>query len=130
MRGRAGRPGPADDRGQVSVELLGLAPLILATLVLVWQFVLVGYTYTLAAHSADKGARAGTAAETDGPGACMAAAKEDLPGAWQGGAEISCGAEGGLWKARVGLRVPVLFPGAGDFPWTVKGTAGAAEEGS
>ncbi|MFK8848815.1 TadE/TadG family type IV pilus assembly protein [Streptomyces sp. Ac-502] len=118
----------ADDRGQVSVELLGLAPLILAVLVLLWQFVLVGYTFTLAANSADKGARAGTATETGGPDACEAAARKDLPGAWAGGAEISCAPEGGLWKARVGLQVPLLFPGAVNFPWRVVGTAGAAEE--
>ncbi|OKI09764.1 septum formation initiator [Streptomyces sp. CB02923] len=124
------RPPLGDDRGQVSVEFLGLTPLILAVLVLLWQFVLVGYTYTLAAHSADKGARAGTATETGGAGACAAAAKEDLPGAWAGSATVGCGAEGGLWKATVGLKVPVLFPGAGTFPWTVTGTAGAAEEGS
>ncbi|WP_030671866.1 TadE/TadG family type IV pilus assembly protein [Streptomyces rimosus] len=117
-----------DDRGQISVELLGLTPLILIALVLVWQFVLVGYTYTLAANAADKGARAGTATRTGGAGACTAAAKKDLPGAWQGGAEIACGAQGGLWTARVGLKVPVLFPGAGNFPWTVTGSAGAAEE--
>ncbi|MEV5599131.1 TadE/TadG family type IV pilus assembly protein [Streptomyces sp. NPDC052496] len=122
------RPRPGDDRGQISVELLGLAPLILVVLVLLWQFVLVGYTYALAANAADKGARAGTATETGGAGACAAAAKKDLPGAWQGGATIACGAEGGLWKAKVGLKVPVLFPGAGNFPWTVTGTAGVAEE--
>ncbi|MFD7667002.1 TadE/TadG family type IV pilus assembly protein [Streptomyces sp. NPDC059788] len=121
---------PGDDRGQVSVELLGLAPLILVTLVLVWQFVLVGYTYALAANSADKGARAGTATETGGAGACAAAAKKDLPGAWAGSAAIACAPEGGLWRATVGLKVPVLFPGAGNFPWHVTGTAGAAEEKS
>ncbi|MFH8349229.1 TadE/TadG family type IV pilus assembly protein [Streptomyces sp. NPDC018045] len=139
MRGRGGRgaatgtgrhPWTTDDRGQISVELLGLAPLILVVLVLVWQVVLVGYTYALAANSADKGARAGTATETGGAGACAAAAEKDLPGAWADSATIGCGAEGGLWKATVGLKVPVLFPGAGNFPWTVTGTAGVAEEGS
>jgi hypothetical protein len=30
--------------------------------------------------------------------------------------------------ATVTLRVPVLFPGAIDFPFTVKGHAGAVEE--
>lgn len=124
------RPRLGDDRGQVSVELLGLAPLILAVLALLWQFVLVGYTFTLAANSADKGARAGTATETGGSAACEAAARKDLPGAWEGGAEISCAPEGGLWKARVALQVPVLFPGAVNFPWRVVGTAGAAEEGT
>ena len=47
----------ADDRGQVTVELLGITPLILVVLVALWQFVLVGYTYTLAGNAADEGAR-------------------------------------------------------------------------
>ncbi|MEU7255317.1 TadE family protein [Streptomyces rimosus] len=123
------RARPGDDRGQVSVELLGLTPLILVALAVVWQFVLIGYTYALAANAADKGARAGTATRTGGAGACAAAAKKDLPGAWQGGADITCGAQGGLFTARIGLKVPVLFPGVADFPWgTVTGSAGAAEE--
>ena len=39
-----------DDRGQVSVELLGITPLILVVLVLLWQFVLLGYAWTLAGN--------------------------------------------------------------------------------
>lgn len=32
------------DRGQVAVEFLGMTPLILLTLIVLWQCVLVGYT--------------------------------------------------------------------------------------
>ncbi|MFI7097795.1 TadE/TadG family type IV pilus assembly protein [Streptomyces sp. NPDC050161] len=122
------RPLGGSDRGQVSVEFLGMLPLILLVLVLLWQFVLVGYTFTLAANSADKGARAATATLDGGPGACRTAAERDLPASWREGASTSCGTEAGLWKATVRIKVPVLFPGAGDFPWTVTGTAGAAKE--
>ncbi|MGW1374880.1 TadE/TadG family type IV pilus assembly protein [Streptomyces sp. NPDC002446] len=122
------RPLGGNDRGQVSVEFLGLLPLILLVLVLLWQFVLVGYTYSLAAHSADRGARAATATQGGGAGACRTAAEDQLPSAWRSGATTSCGTGGGLWKATVRLKVPVLFPGAGDFPWTVTGTAGVAKE--
>ncbi|MEU9121340.1 TadE/TadG family type IV pilus assembly protein [Streptomyces sp. NPDC048506] len=122
------RPLGGDDRGQVSVEFLGLLPLILLVLVLLWQCVLVGYTYSLAAHSADRGARAATATEGGGAGACRTAAEDQLPSAWRGGAATSCGTEAGLWKATVRIKVPVLFPGAGSFPWTVTGSAGAAKE--
>ncbi|MDX6353297.1 MAG: pilus assembly protein CpaE, partial [Streptomyces sp.] len=44
-RGRKQRRG---DRGQVTLETLGMTPIILITLILVWQAVLAGYTFTLA----------------------------------------------------------------------------------
>lgn len=117
-----------DDRGQVSVEFLGMLPLILLVLALLWELVLVGYAYTLAAHSADRGARAGTATEGGGAGACIAAAEHELPSSWRGGASISCIPAAGVWKATVHIDVPVLFPGAGSFPWRARGSAGAAQE--
>src|SRR4051812_40942144 len=108
---------------------MGLLPLILLVLVLLWQFVLVGYTYSLAAHAADRGARAATATEGGGAGACSAVAQGELPSAWRKGATVSCGTEAGLWKATVHIQVPMLFPGAGSFPWPpVTGSAGAAKE--
>lgn len=115
------------DRGQVAVEFLGMTPLILLTLIVLWQCVLVGYTYTLAGHAADEAVRAGTAAD---PGArdaaCQEAGLEDLPGAWTG--EVECATGGGLVTADVRLEVPVLFPGSIGFPFTVDGHAGAVEE--
>lgn len=116
------------DRGQVSVEFLGLLPLILLVLVVLWQCVLIGYTYALAANSADRAARAATATRDGGAGACAAAAEGDLPAAWQSGAQAHCTTAAGLWRATVRIKVPVLFPGAGILPWTVTGTAGAAKE--
>ncbi|GAB3958828.1 TadE/TadG family type IV pilus assembly protein [Streptomyces sparsus] len=112
------------DRGQTSVEFLGMAPLILLVLVLLWQFVLVGYTFTLAGNAADEAARACAIGEDAG-----AAAQEDLPGAWQADADTTCARNpGGMARAGVDLKVPVLFPGSVDFPFTVTGTAGAASE--
>ncbi|WP_093721308.1 TadE/TadG family type IV pilus assembly protein [Streptomyces sp. DI166] len=132
MRGlRGGRGGAARglrrDRGQVTIEFLGMTPLILLTLVLLWQCALLGYTFTLAANSADMAARAGTAAE-DRQGACQAAGLEHLPGAWTGGAKVTCGESGGLVTADVHLKVPVLFPGTIAFPFEVDGHAGAVVE--
>ncbi|AJT64710.1 TadE family protein [Streptomyces chattanoogensis] len=122
------RPPGGTDRGQVSVEFLGLLPLIGVVLILLWQFVLIGYTYSLAANSADRGARAATAIEAGGAGACRTAAVRDLPASWRSAATTSCRPEAGLWQATVRLKVPVLFPGAADFPWTVTGSAGAVKE--
>ncbi|MGX1880952.1 AAA family ATPase [Streptomyces sp. NPDC055287] len=128
FRGR----GKDRDRGAVTVELAGMAPLIIFVMVAMWQAVLFGYTFSLAGNAADEGARAATAAATRGEGgqaACEAAAEEHLPSSWQDGAGIVCNEEGNLWKARVELSTPVLFPGAGYFPWEVDGSAGAALEG-
>ncbi|MGW0314561.1 AAA family ATPase [Streptomyces flavidovirens] len=129
FRGR----GKDRDRGAVTVELAGMAPLILFVMIAMWQAVLFGYTFSLAGNAADEGARAATAAATRGDdpqAACVAAAEEHLPSSWQedaGGAE--CGSNGNLWRAEVTLNTPILIPGAGSFPWDVKGNAGAALEG-
>ncbi|WP_458245438.1 TadE/TadG family type IV pilus assembly protein [Streptomyces sp. MAI_2237] len=117
------------DRGQVTIEFLGMTPLIILTLVLVWQFVLVGYAYSLAGNAADEGVRAGTAAPRDARFAtCEQAALKDLSGAWRGAATVKqCGGSGFV-TADVAIRVPVLFPGSISFPLTVYGHAGAVEE--
>ncbi|MFI2430638.1 TadE family protein [Streptomyces sp. NPDC018693] len=123
---REGNRDRGGDRGQVTVEFLGMTPLILVTLVLVWQFVLVGYTFALAGNAADEAVRAGTAAPPgERLGACRAAGLEKLPDAWSG--TVTCGGEGYV-TATVTLRVPVLFPGSIGFPFEVEGHAGAVEE--
>jgi hypothetical protein len=115
------------DSGQVTIEFLGMTPLIIITLVLLWQFVLVGYTFTLAGNAADEAARAGTEVPPgERLGACQEAGLDKLPDAWTG--QVACGAEGGYVTADVKLKVPVLFPGAIGFPFEVKGHAGAVEE--
>ncbi|MFV0133924.1 pilus assembly protein [Streptomyces sp. HMX87] len=121
--------GGGGDRGQVTIEFLGMIPTIIATLVVLWQLVLVGYTFTLAGNAADEAVRAGTAASPgERQGACRAAGLEKLPGAWEGDADVDCGTAGGYVTADVTLRVPVLFPGTVGFPLDVHGHAGAVEE--
>lgn len=133
VRAGTGKRPPAgrlrSDGGQVAVELLGMTPTILITLVLLWQCVLLGYTYTLAGNAADEAVRAGTAADRGTRGAaCQQAGLDKLSAAWRRGAEVGCGTSNGYVRARVGLKVPVLFPGTIDFPFTVTGHAGAVEE--
>lgn len=117
------------DRGQVTVEFLGMTPTILVTLVVLWQLVLVGYTYTLAGNAADEAVRAATATAPGGrDGACQEAGLDKLSGAWAGGASVDCATAGGFVTADVQLDVPILFPGTVSFPFTVTGHAGAVEE--
>ncbi|MCT2592014.1 AAA family ATPase [Streptomyces sp. N2-109] len=136
-----GQPGPGalpdrlrralrDDRGALTVEFAGMVPIIAVVLALLWQCVLIGYTFTLAGNAADEGARAATSAAAYGdPGAaCESAAREHLPSAWDSAARINCYVSGNVWKADVDLATPVLFPGAANLPFTVHGSAGAALE--
>ncbi|MFI5802555.1 AAA family ATPase [Streptomyces sp. NPDC051561] len=119
------------DRGAVTAELAGMFPLILIVMVIMWQAAVWGYTYSLAGNAADEGARAGTAAYGDGGSGvpeCQAAIRERLPGAWDV-SNATCNPEGNLYKARVTLTTPILFPGAGNFGWDTDGEAGAALEG-
>ncbi|MFE7166726.1 pilus assembly protein [Streptomyces sp. NPDC057616] len=117
------------DRGQVTIEFLGMTPTIIVTLVVLWQLVLVGYAFTLAGNAADEAVRAGTAARYDGPGKCRQAGLDKLSGAWKEGTTADCGGFGtGYITSDVSIKVPILFPGTINFPFTVKGHAGAVEE--
>ncbi|WP_254076667.1 TadE/TadG family type IV pilus assembly protein [Streptomyces pacificus] len=116
-----------DDRGQTAVEFTGMLPIILATLVLLWQAALVGYAFALAGNSADEGARAGAAAgQGGGAQACEAAARRNLPDSWE--AEVDCSVGGDLYDAEVRVVVPVLYPGLVDFSFTAPGRASAVWE--
>lgn len=125
------RMGCGQDRGQVSIEFLGMVPVILLILVLLWQFVLVGYTYTLAGNAADEAARTAAVTQQENRQAeCERAARDRLDDAWISGDVADCAthAEEGMVKARVTLQVPVLFPGSIDFPFRVVADAGAVLE--
>ncbi|MDX3682675.1 MULTISPECIES: TadE family protein [unclassified Streptomyces] len=127
IRARLGR-----DRGQLTIEFTGMVPIILVTLVLLWQAVLVGYTFTLASGAADEGVRAAVASGAwDRRSSCEAAVHERLPSAWDGPARIrECGTTGDdMVKVRITLKAPVLFPGFASLPIPVDATAGAAAEG-
>ncbi|MFJ1915056.1 pentapeptide repeat-containing protein [Streptomyces sp. NPDC088147] len=117
-----------DDRGQLAVEFVGMVPIILGTVILLWQAALVGYTFSLAGNAADEAVRAGTVAETETlAAACERAGTENLPGAWSATIRCSDDSETGLVEAEVDLEVPVLFPGF-NIPVTVPGQASAVRE--
>ncbi|WP_327338759.1 MULTISPECIES: TadE/TadG family type IV pilus assembly protein [unclassified Streptomyces] len=121
--------GRGRDRGQTAIEFVGVTPLIILLLVLLWQCALFGYTFTLASNAADMGARAGGGAQGNRGAACESAANEDLPDAWKSGS-IGCGEGGsGLYRATVRLSVPVLVPGVLDWGPTVTGEAASVKEG-
>lgn len=116
----ARRPGRGD-RGQVAIEFVGTVPLILLLVAAVWECVLIGYAFSLAGNAADEAARAGA---VKGHAACAAAAKEHIGEAWD--LEVDCGTSGDIYRAKVSLGVPILFPGL-SFD-RIEGTGGAASE--
>ncbi|MCF3105637.1 pilus assembly protein [Streptomyces roseoverticillatus] len=120
------------DHGQVSVEFLGILPLIILVLLALWECALAGYTYTLAGDAADKGARKGAVARAGREsGVCRDAALNSLSGDWRDSAAVTCHDDfgPGLYRAKVELEVPVVFPGLGGLGFTVTGEAAAAKEG-
>ncbi|MFF3692120.1 TadE family protein [Streptomyces sp. NPDC002221] len=130
------RIGRERDRGQITIEFTGMLPIIIVTLIAIWQLVLVGYTFSLAGDSADEAARA--YATTDAwsrQAECRQAAKRNLPTAWEADAQIDCpahdaGYDPDLDTIEVRLKVPVLFPGALNWFFPVKAHAAAAKEGN
>ncbi|MEW1694427.1 MULTISPECIES: TadE/TadG family type IV pilus assembly protein [unclassified Streptomyces] len=111
-----------DDGGQVAVEFVGMVPVILLTLALLWQIVLVGYAYTLAGNAADEAARAAAVGDD-----CGEAALRHLDGAWASGASPHCSKGGGMVTAVVTIDVPLLVPGLGSL-LPVKAEAAAVDE--
>lgn len=98
------------DRGQSSVEAMGLMPILAVVVLAIWQIGLIGYTYTLAGHAAREGARElatdPTDTKDDKPYADVA--REDLPRAWRKGARIRKKED---VTVTVSLKVPIVLPG-------------------
>ncbi|MEU0626853.1 MULTISPECIES: pilus assembly protein [unclassified Streptomyces] len=117
------------DRGQTAVELLGATPWIILLAVALWQCVLIGFTFTLAGNAADMAAHKGAISEGSRKQACSSAAKADLPKPWRDAMKTTkCESSGGLYKATVKLRVPVLVPGVLNWPMTIEGNAASPLE--
>nr|MBA2349091.1 hypothetical protein [Solirubrobacterales bacterium] len=92
-------------RGQASVELVALLPILAVLCAVGWQMVVAGQTVWLAGTAARGAARAhalGRDADAGGRAA--------LPVAMRGGLRVQTG-EGG--RVSVRLRIPAVIPGGG-----------------
>lgn len=89
------------DGGAMVMEFTGIAWLLIASMLLVWQIVLVALTFVLAGNAAREGAQA-MAVGSD----VQAAAASDLPAAWVEAMEVE---EGDAW-VEVRLGFPILVP--------------------
>jgi hypothetical protein len=88
------------ERGQASIELLGLLPLLVAVALAAAQLLAVGYSSVLAGNAAEAGALA-----LAGGGDPRSGAREALPGWSRAHARVSV--SGG--EVRVELRPPTLL---------------------
>jgi hypothetical protein len=91
------------ERGQASVELIGMLPFLVLAGLLVWQLLLVGYAMT----SAENAARAASRADARG-GDAARAAKRVIGEPLREGIKTTIDAAG---KAVVRVRVPLIVPG-------------------
>jgi pilus assembly protein CpaE len=100
----------AGERGQSTVEFMGLVPFLIVLLLGLWQLGLVGYTYLAAAHAAREGARELATDPRDEPKnkPYREVALDEIPKAWRKDAEIE---RRETVTVRVRLRVPVVLPG-------------------
>jgi pilus assembly protein CpaE len=119
------------ERGQSSAEAMGLVPVLLLFVLALWQLGLVGYTYVLAGHAAQEGARMMAVNPTDGEPDDAAYKKirtramGEVPKAWRGDAEVRVPDDQSTVAVR--LKVPVVVPGL-KSPFAIGSRAATAIE--
>ena len=94
-----------DERGQASVELVGMLWWLLLTALLVWQLMLAAWAVDQAANAAR------TASRIEGRGGdAVKAARNALSGGLRDGMKVNLSGE----TAKVSVRIPIVVPGLGD----------------
>jgi hypothetical protein len=95
--------GVTRERGQATIELLGVVPAVLVAGLVVWQLVLVGHTAWMSAHAARAAARAELVGEDAGT-----AARSAVPDALERGLEVE---RTGTGASHVRVPVPIVHTG-------------------
>ncbi|GAB3591172.1 hypothetical protein GCM10027446_08210 [Angustibacter peucedani] len=110
----------APDAGQGTIELVGLMPLLLLTILFAWQAVLTGVSAHMASNSAREAARAAAVG-----GDVDAAARRAVPGWLEDGITVS---RSGGTHVKVSIKTPILMPGAKPMGMTVTAEGGSVSE--
>jgi pilus assembly protein CpaE len=118
-------PGRAD-RGQAALETVGVLPLILLVLLLLWQFLLVGFTWMLTGNAADDAGR--RLAVHDSDRGVRAAALGAVPDGWHRDADVAISRRDG--SVTVTLSTPLLAPGLPSLPLSFSATSAPPAESS
>lgn len=95
-------------QGQAAAETVGLVLLIGIIVLILWEMVLVGYTFILAGHASREGARELAVTTSGEQKAVETIARSDLPDGWRDSLRVELDGE----EVTVHLDVPILAPGA------------------
>ena len=94
-----------EQRGQASVELVGMLWWMLLAALVVWQLMLAAWAVNQTANAAR------TASRIEGRGGdAEKAARNALPGGLRDGMQVKISGE----TAKVSVRIPIVVPGLGD----------------
>jgi len=96
---------PATEQGRATVEFLGVLPIVLLILTIIWQLGLWGVTATLTSHAADEAARAASVGGTTAD--VRADALRSVPSWFRDNMDVS---QTALGTVKVTSSVPVLTP--------------------
>lgn len=107
------------ERGQSSIEFIGVFMMILLLAALAIQAVLVGTTWVLASHAASEGARAAAVGDS-----VLIAAEDSIPAFWSEGLS----AEPVDGRVEVAMDTPLLVPLSEDLAFPIHASAGIVEE--
>jgi hypothetical protein len=97
----SGFKSPRGERGQATVELVAMLPVVLLVGAIAWQLAVAGHTTWLTANAARAAARADTVGRS-----ASDAARSALPGSLEDSLEVKRLKTGGV---RVSVRVPLLL---------------------
>jgi pilus assembly protein CpaE len=106
----------AGESGQATIETVGILPMLLLLLIVLWQIVLVGMTFVFSGHAARAGARAFAVGQD-----ARQAALNAIPGEWGGDTthvtpqlpQSTSDPQDIEGSVTVSMCVPVLIPGTG-----------------
>ncbi|MGO1398446.1 MAG: AAA family ATPase [Brevibacterium yomogidense] len=109
----------AAERGQSTLEFVGLIALFGLIAAIGFQTVLIGMTWVFAANAANEGARAAAVGDS-----ARAAAVARTPAAWQDGLNVS----EGISEVDVRMRTPLLVDISEDLQLVIPASAGIVKE--
>lgn len=113
------------DEGSASIELLGVLPVALVVIALLWQLGVAGVTYVWTGHAATAAAREVALGETRDH-VIRDAALADMPEAMAASSDVFY--RSGPDEVTVRVDVPLAAPGVANLPWTVEVTREVVEE--
>ncbi|HUG85194.1 MAG TPA: AAA family ATPase [Euzebya sp.] len=113
----------SEDTGSAMVEAMGLLPFALVMLLLFWQLIIIGWTYTMGQHAVREGARELAVAGMAGNGRVEQVVRDELPPSMRGGITVRTT----VTTVAADIRVPLLAP-RWMTPWTLTVQQGTVVE--